>query len=169
MCSAPLIFNLGLNVGCPLSCAHSFSRTLYIIITARVFLCISAFWMHVSKAFDLVDHEILFSKLVARDLHPAIFHCLILWYKDQRFTRRWNGIDSAPLASSNGVQQGSVLSPSLFAIYMDDLLVRLTDSGVGCYMDEFFCGAVCYADDLALLAPCPAALRAMLRCCENWL
>ena len=39
-----------------------------------------------SKAFDLVDHEILFSKLVARDLHPAILHCLILWYKDQRFT-----------------------------------------------------------------------------------
>ena len=35
-------------------------------------------------------------------------------------------------------------------------------------MDEFFCGAVCYADNLTLLAPCPAALRAMLRCCEEY-
>ena len=71
-----------------------------------------------SKAFDLVDHEILFSKLIAWDLHPAILRCLILWYKDQRFTVRWNGIDSAPFASSNGVRQGSVLSPLLFAIYI---------------------------------------------------
>ena len=91
-----------------------------------------------SKAFDLVDHEILFSKLVA---HPAILRCLILWYKDQCFTVRWNGIDSAPFASSNGVRQGSVLSPLLFTIYM---LARLADSGVGCYIVEFFCGAVYY-------------------------
>ena len=95
-----------------------------------------------SKAFDLVDHEIL---LIVRDLHLAILRCLILWYKDQRFTLRWNGIGSAPFASSNGVRQGSVLSPLLFPIYMDDLLVCLADSGVGCYMDEFFCGTVCYA------------------------
>ena len=53
-----------------------------------------------SKAFDLVYHEILFSKLVAQDLHPAILCCLILWYKDQCFTVRWNGIDSALFASS---------------------------------------------------------------------
>ena len=63
--------------------------------------------LNVSKAFDLVDHEILFSKLVDRDLHPAILRCLIFWYKDQCFTVCWNGIDSAPFASSNGVRQGS--------------------------------------------------------------
>ena len=56
-----------------------------------------------SKAFDLIDHDILFTKLVAQDLHPATLRCLILWYKDQHFTVRWNGIDSAPFTSSNGV------------------------------------------------------------------
>ena len=65
---------------------------------------------------------------------------VVFWYKDQRFTVRWNSIDSAPFASSNGVRQGSVLSPLLFAIYMNDLLA---DSGIGCYMNDFFCGAVC--------------------------
>ena len=121
-----------------------------------------------SKAFGLVDHEVLFSKLITRDLHPAILRCLIHWYRDQRFIVRWNGIDSSTFSSANGVRQGSVLSPLLFAIYMDDLLVRLADSGVGCFMGESFCGAVCYADDLTLLAPCPAALRLMLRCCEEY-
>ena len=98
-----------------------------------VYFCL----LDVSKAFDLVDHEVLFSKLVAWDLHPAIVHCLILWYSDQCFTVHWNGNDSAPFTSSNGVQQGCVLSPLLFAMYMDDLLVRLADSSVGCYMEEF--------------------------------
>ena len=79
-----------------------------------VYCCLS----DASKAFDLVDHDILFSKLVAQDLHPAILHCLILLYKDQRFTVHWNGIDSAPFTSSNGVRQGSVLSPLLFVVYI---------------------------------------------------
>ncbi len=34
--------------------------------------------------------------------------------------------------------------------------------------DSLFAGAVCYADDLALLAPSPTALRAMLRSCEQF-
>ena len=60
----------------------------------------------------------------------------------------------------------NVLSPLLFAIYMDDLLVQLADSGVGCFMGVSFCGAVCYGDDLTHLATCPAVLRLMLRCCD---
>ena len=66
---------------------------------------------------------------------------------------------------SNGVRQGGVLSPVLFSVYnnMDELLLnKLKDSGVGCYMGCEFAGCVCYADDLALLAPSPSALRIML-------
>ena len=31
-----------------------------------------------------------------------------------------------------------------------------------------FAGALCYADDLVLLAPSPSALRTMLQCCESF-
>ena len=34
---------------------------------------------------------------------------------------------------SNGVRQGSVLSPLLFAVYTDGLLAKLNDCGVGCH------------------------------------
>ena len=34
--------------------------------------------------------------------------------------------------------------------------------GVGCYWRQHYVGAVCYDDDIALLAPSPAALRLML-------
>ena len=38
--------------------------------------------------------------------------------------------------------------------------------GVGCYWRQHYVGAVCYADDIALLAPSPAALRLMLDACS---
>ena len=35
---------------------------------------------------------------------------------------------------SNGVRQGGVLSPILFSVYLDCLLQKLADSGVGCHL-----------------------------------
>ena len=54
---------------------------------------------------------------------------------------------------SNGVRQGSVLSPVVFAVYLDGLLAELRDSGVGCYWGSLFAGVFCYAYDIVLLAP----------------
>lgn len=64
---------------------------------------------------------------------------------------------------SNGIKQGGVLSSILYTVYNDDLLVALTNLGVCCFSEESFVGAVCYADDLALLAPLALALQVMLR------
>ena len=65
-------------------------------------------------------------------------------------------------------QQGGVLSPVLFSVYVNGLLCKLKDSGVGCHFGCGFVGSVCYADDLALLAPSPSALRIMLTICEDF-
>ena len=54
------------------------------------------------------------------------------------------------------------------AIYVDDLLLELERCGVGCHCGCDFVGAVCYANDLALLAPSLSALRFMLSVCENF-
>ena len=61
----------------------------------------------------------------------------------------------------NGVRQGSFLSPFLFAVYLDGLLVELRKSGVGCHWGSSFAGAFSYVDDVVLLAPCVSAMRTM--------
>ena len=66
------------------------------------------------------------------------------------------------------MRQGSVLSPILFSVYLDSLLVDLSKSGVGCYWGSFFAGEFAYADDVVLLAPCAAALRIMLSICSRF-
>ena len=68
---------------------------------------------------------------------------------------RWEQSLSSSFCVSNGIRQGSVLSPVL---YLDELLDILSDSTVGCYWGGHFAGAVCYADDIVLLAPSALAL-----------
>ncbi len=68
----------------------------------------------------------------------------------------------------NGVRQGGVLSPILFTIFMDSLLESLRACGRGCYWKDHFSGALCYADVLTILAPCPDALRKMLSHCVEY-
>ena len=51
-------------------------------------------------------------------------------------------------------------------MYIDELLIRLERLRTGCYSGCFFVGALCYADDIVLLAPSPSALRILLSECE---
>ena len=51
----------------------------------------------------------------------------------------------------NGVKQGGVLLPTIFAVYSDGLLKRLKDIGVGCHKGSCFTGAIPYAVDNTLL------------------
>ena len=80
----------------------------------------------------------------------------------------WNGAQSRSFSCSNGVKQGGVLSPLLFCVYVDELLVRLQSLNCGCYIGNSFVGAFGYADDLSLLAPSLVAAKLMLSVCEDF-
>jgi len=48
------------------------------------------------------------------------------------------GAFSHSIRLSAGVRQGSVLAPSLFALYVDNLLLNLNKSGLGWDIKNFF-------------------------------
>jgi len=72
------------------------------------------------------------------------------------------------VVAHNGVKQGGVASPVLFCIYIDDLLVRLAQSGVGCFIGFNFVGALSYAGDIVLIAPTPSAMLQLLLICDMY-
>ena len=66
------------------------------------------------------------------------------------------------------VRQGEILSPILFTAYIDKLMQQLSSLGISCHWKGLFAGFLCYADDLALLAPSASALRRMLKICSEF-
>ena len=74
---------------------------------------------------------------------------------------------SAFVNLSCGTRQGGVISPKLFAVCVNDILVKLQESSLGCHIHYICFNAFLYADDLLLLALSLADLQKMTDICEN--
>jgi len=69
----------------------------------------------------------------------------------------------------NGVKQTGVLSPILYFVYIDDLLLALFNSGVGCYIGNNFVGTLICANYVVLIASTTAtAMRKLLSICGEY-
>ena len=121
-----------------------------------------------SKAFDMCRFSTLFQKLMDMDLPPIVIRLLAYVYEEQAGCVQWDGIRSSKFSITNGTRQGSVLSPTLFSVYVDDLLKELRQLGLGCHVGGVWVGAAGYADDLILLAPSRTAMARMLNVCEQY-
>jgi len=78
---------------------------------------------------------------------------------------KWGNSLSFPVHVSAGVGQGSVLAPSLFALYVDKMLVKLHKSGLGCHIKNFCFNSIMYANDVLLLAISVADLQEIINLC----
>ena len=121
-----------------------------------------------SKAFDTCKFNILFTKLLDREVPPIVVRTLIAVYQNQYAWVKWGGARSSKFTIRNGTRQGSILSPALFAVYVDDLLGELRGLGVGCHVAGLYYGAVGFCDDILLMAPTRDGMQIMLETCDRF-
>ena len=81
----------------------------------------------------------------------AFIRILKNWYDNELICVRWNNVVSSFFRVTCGVRQGGILSPMLFIVFADDMLIKLSKHG--CSMFGHSLGALMYADDLVLLVP----------------
>ena len=74
-----------------------------------------------SKAFDTVDHEILLAKLQYYGLRGIASKWFTSYLENRKQFVTYNGVKSKTQLIRCGVPQGSILSPLLFLIYINDL------------------------------------------------
>jgi hypothetical protein len=129
---------------------------------------VTACLLDCSKAFDKCRFGKLFEKLIAKGLPAVVVRVLIFMYEEQQGWVKLGGKRSSSFSITNGTRQGSVLSPVLFSVYLDDLLADLRRLQLGCHIGGWWFGALGYADDLILLAPNREVLQSMLVVCQNY-
>ena len=127
--------------------------------TARVSPVFACF-LDATKAFDSVNHCLLFNKLLDTGWPPSTVKTLYIWYGTQRFRVKWANDVSNRIAVS-------ILSPTLFNIYMNDLQLEFNGCRVGCHIGNLSCNNIAYADDMVLLSPSAKCLNDLLGICQK--
>ena len=96
--------------------------------------------LDISKAFDRVLHASLLHKLKSYGISGQIFGLI-----NRRLRVVLDGKSSQEYPVNAGVRQGSILGPTLFLLYINDL------------PDDAICNIVIYADDTTLCSKCDQA------------
>ena len=121
-----------------------------------------------SKAFNRVNHCMLFKKVIEKNMPTCFVRILYYWYSKQNMKVKWGNCLSSPFSESNGIRQGGVLSPYLFAFYIDDLSVKLNCVKAGCFLDNSRLNHIIYADDLCCFSPSLDGLQDLVNVCSNY-
>lgn len=100
---------------------------------------VDAAYFDFQKAFDLVDNDILLSKLSAFGFSPHLLKLFGSYLRDRRQYVQVSGYQSDEYFTRSGVSQGSTLGPTLFLVMINDLPSVV--SSVECLL---------FADDLKL-------------------
>ena len=91
--------------------------------------------LDISKAFDRIWHKSLISKLPSYWSYPSLCTFISSFLSDRSIASVVDGHCSSPQTINSGVPQGSVLSPTLFILFINDLL-NLTQCHIQSYADD---------------------------------
>ena len=131
--------------------AHERQKTLH--------LC----FLDYSKAFDSVDHDLMWSYLKFLGAPPHIIAILQALYKDQEACVRVNQSETSWFGIGKGLRQGCILSPGLFNLYSEVILRNaLATYDKGVRLGGLVLNNLRYADDTTVLAECQEDLKYML-------
>ena len=96
--------------------------------------------LDISKDFDRVWHAGLLHKLIG--ISGQIFGLISSFLSNRQLLVVLNGKSSQEYPVNAGVPQGSILGPTLFQLYINDL------------PDDVICNIAIYADDTTLYSKC---------------
>ena len=101
--------------------------------------------LDIFKAFDRVWHAGLLHKLKSYGISGQIFGLISSFHSNRRLQVVLDGKSSQEYPVNDAVPQGSILGPTLFQLYINDL------------PDDVICNIAIYADDTTLCSKCDQA------------
>lgn len=135
----------------------------YIENKSPMFLCS----LDAERCFDSIWHDGLLHKLMpVLPLHHWLF--IHRWYNSTNAHVSFNGCNSFTFKVCRGMRQGSILSPYLFNIFLDDLLVELKAQPEGIRVHDLILNSCAYADDVTLFCATVPGLQKLIDMCVHY-
>lgn len=130
----------------------------------RLYICA----IDASKAFDKINREILWTKLIRMKISPAIIHPIMLYYNQSQMIIMNDNEYSNLFKTSVGVKQGGPLSPKLFSIYIEELIDKIEGLEEGVEYEGGILDIICYADDILIMSNTKQGLQRQLKVIEQY-
>ena len=143
------------------------------LLGEETFLC----FIDYKKAFDSVDRNLLLYKLSSIGVNGHMYSAISSLYSNPKSRVILQDYSTDYFDCPVGVKQGDCLSPTLFAIFINNLASEIKGSGVGIKINiEDIVGNVeitlinilLYADDIVLFAENEADLQFLINIVEIW-
>ena len=98
-------------------------------------------------------------KLFHTDINPSLWLIIDDMYEGCSEAVRWQGEYSREYLVGQGVKQGSIISPTLYKLYVNDVHIDLESQGFGYHIGPIPVGAPACADDFLLMTEDPPELQ----------
>jgi len=76
------------------------------------------------ETFDNIQRQILFNILKSRRIPDTLLKAMVDIYTQNKILIKFNSKLSKPVEINKGVHQGCLISPTLFNIYLDEIITE---------------------------------------------
>ena len=127
------------------------------------------FFIDYKKAFDSIIRSNLWIKIKHYGIHGKLLSIIQSMYSDIKTCVKSSGSISQFFENFVGLLQGEVLSPMLFALYVNDLEnVFLNEGNMPIELNTLSLFNIMYADDMVICAESASELQNMLNTLSNY-
>jgi len=121
-----------------------------------------------ARAFDTINHTLLFKKILDIDIKGQLYRVIKGIYSSMTAAVSVNGYITTWFAMECGIRQGDTLAPTIFNIYINDLVDKIKELKCGLTLGDVDISIIVFADDVLLITDTPAKLQTMLDSINMW-
>jgi hypothetical protein len=125
-------------------------------------------FLDAEKAFDRIDRTLLLHKLLTNGINGNVYKIIKSIYQETTCCIKINDMLTNWFETESGVLQGDTLSPTLFNVFINDLVSEVNMLNKGIPIGDHNLSILLYADDIVIMSDCEENLQIMLNTIYNW-